>query len=125
MFTFDIKKISIFVCLLAIKQISANILGIDLGSNDFKMNILKPSRPFTMVENQQSRTKTSTGVAYKDDERIYGPDIIVTKSKKPHQSLNFIDKFLGQKFGSSRVSQYIDDHFIAYELVQDDERNER
>lgn len=83
--------------------------------------MLKPGRTFTMVENIQSKTKTPTGVAFKDDERLFGPETLIAKARFPKQSLNYIDRYLGEEFGSQPVQEYLQDHFVAYDVEEDGE----
>ena len=58
------KKIgSIFFLLLLAEQfnkVNNYLIGIDLGTEFFKATILRPAKPFTMMENIQSKTKTPT-----------------------------------------------------------------
>ena len=47
---------------------NAYMIGVDLGSEYFKICLIKPGKPFTIVENLQSKLKTPTAIALKDDE---------------------------------------------------------
>jgi molecular chaperone DnaK (HSP70) len=39
---------------------SANLIGFDLGSTFFKITLVKPGSPFSIVENYTSKRKTDT-----------------------------------------------------------------
>ena len=49
--------LSVF-CTLFAGQVSANVIGFDFGSNFFKIVLVKPGAPFTIVENVTSMRKT-------------------------------------------------------------------
>lgn len=117
-----IKEFIVLISFFASKIIANVALGIDIGSDHFKMNILKPGRPMLMVENLQSKTNTPTGVTFKDDERLYSFETLINKSKDGKQTLNFIDRFLGEKYKDESVENYIKEHFTAYETLEDDDR---
>jgi len=113
----------IILCCLVVSKLRANIiLGVDLGSDYFKMNILKPGKSFTMVENLQSKTKTPAGVTFKNNERLFGSESLINKAKNSKQTLNFIDRFLGEKYGSTKAEQYIKDNFVNYDMFEDENR---
>lgn len=117
-----LKRLIILCCLLVSKLRANIIFGVDLGSDFFKMSVLKPGRPFTMVENLQSKTNTHTAVGFKDDERLFGPETLIRKSRFPKQSLDFIDRFLGEKFGDQSIAEYMSAHFVDYDMEEDENR---
>lgn len=102
--------------------LNGTYIGVDLGSDFFKINMLKPGKTFTMVENIQSKTNTHSGMTLKDKERFIGPECLISKGKNPKQTLNFIDRFLGESYGDSKIDRYIKDHYIAYDLEEDQNR---
>lgn len=114
-------KTLIIFCFL-ISAFNATFIGVDLGSDFFKINMLKPGKTFTMVENIQSKTNTHAGVTLKDRERFIGPECLISKGKNPKQTLNFIDRFLGELYGNTKIDKYIKDHYIAYDLEEDSNR---
>lgn len=117
-----LKRFIIFLCLLVTRLRANIILGVDLGSDYFKMNLLKPGKSFTMVENLQSKTKTTAGVAFKDDERLYGSEALIRKQRFPKQALTYLDRFLGEEFGNEEVTEYMKRHYVSYDIEEDEER---
>ncbi len=115
----------IFLSVILIKLnflLADNILGIDLGSEYIKAAILRPNKPFTMVENIQSKTATSVGVGFKPDERLFGPDTLVYKARFPKQVVNYMDRYLVEKYGSEKIEKYIKDHFVSYDITENKDR---
>lgn len=48
-----------------------SVLGIDLGSEFFKISLVKPGMPLDIVLNIESKRKTATMVGYKDGEQLF------------------------------------------------------
>jgi hypoxia up-regulated 1 len=118
-FTLFIFTLVFFVQLYSVNNY---LIGIDLGSEFFKATMLRPGRPFTMVENLQSKTKTPTAVAFKDDERVFGADAMAKKPRLPKGVFTFFHEYLAKKYSSEEVKKFIDKFFVAYEMEEDLER---
>jgi hypoxia up-regulated 1 len=100
-------------------NIKSYLIGVDLGSEFFKATMLKPKHPFTMVENIQSKTKTPSAMAFKEDERTFGADAIAKKPKMPQFVLTFFNNYLEN---SESIKNHIDEAFISYNIIEDQER---
>jgi hypoxia up-regulated 1 len=111
-----------FIAIINLFDIKGYLVGVDLGSEFFKATMLRPGRPFTMVENIQSKTKTPTSVALKDDERVFGADATVKKPRLPKGVLTFFHEYLGKKHSSEEVKNFIERFFVAYDMEEDQER---
>ena len=59
------------------------MMGIDLGSEFFKVTVIKPGKPFMMMENLVSKTKTENALGLKGDEITYSYDALSKKAKSP------------------------------------------
>lgn len=120
------KKIGSLLFLILIAEqfykVNSNLIGIDLGTEFFKATILKPGKPFTMMENIQSKTKTPTAIAFKDDERVFGADAMMKKPRIPKQALTFFHDYLTKSLEEEEINKFINDFFIAYEFEEDSER---
>jgi molecular chaperone DnaK (HSP70) len=46
---------------------SANLIGFDLGNTFFKITIVKPGSPFSIVENTTSKRKTESMMTIAND----------------------------------------------------------
>jgi hypoxia up-regulated 1 len=116
------KLIDLLVFILQSYFTLSNIIGIDLGSEFFKITILQPGKTFTMVENLQSKTKTPFALAFKDDERFFGTDATVKRIKIPNQVFTFMHQYLGKKFNSEKINKFIEEYFVSYEMEEDENR---
>ena len=63
------------------KLVSPYMMGIDLGSEYFKVTVIKPGKPFMMMENLLSKTKTENALGLKEDEISYSYDALSKKEK--------------------------------------------
>ena len=63
--------------LCLIKLISSYMMGIDLGTEFFKVTVIKPGKPFMMLENLLSKTKTELSMGLKDDEITVDVNILI------------------------------------------------
>ena len=97
------------------------MMGIDLGSEFFKVTVIKPGKPFMMLENLLSKTKTEEAVSLKDDEIAYAYDALAKKAKAPANIFNFFSEFLGRRHNESFVKEYMEDFFQAYNISADNE----
>ena len=54
-----------FALLLALSVIaSANVIGIDIGTEYFKVSIIKPGVKLAIVENSHTKRKTPTAISF-------------------------------------------------------------
>jgi len=113
---------SALIFLLSIIRIKSNLLGIDFGTEYIKVSVLKPNSPFKMVENIQSKTKTPVSLAFKDEERLFGSDALGKKVRFPKQVFVYMHEFLGKKYDSVQVKQFMEHFFVSYETEEDQER---
>ena len=78
------SRFSLFFSLLIfsniIFHINSQMIGIDLGSEFFKVCITLPHQnKFHMVENLQSKIKTNTAIYLKNTDRIYESEVLNKK----------------------------------------------
>ena len=106
---------------LCIFQISSYMMGIDLGSEYFKVTVIKPGKPFMMLENLISKTKTELSVGLKDDEITYAYDALAKKAKAPSNIFNYFSEFLGRKYDDKFIKEYYDKFFMSYNISSDNE----
>ena len=69
------------------------MMGIDLGTEFFKVTVIKPGKPFMMLENLLSKTKTELAVGLKEDEITYAYDALAKKAKAPANIFNYFQNF--------------------------------
>ena len=114
-------KSSLLLILCLIKLISPYMMGIDLGTEFFKVTVIKPGKPFMMLENLLSKTKTELSVGLKDDEITYAYDSLAKKAKAPANIFNYFSEFLGRRHNDSFVKEYMEDFFQTYNITGDNE----
>lgn len=66
-----------------VSYVSANIVGLDFGSNYMKATLVKPGQPFSIVENTSGGRKTETMVTIGVENRLYGKDSFLEFAKYP------------------------------------------
>ena len=97
------------------------MMGIDLGSEYFKVTVIKPGKPFMMLENLITKTKTELSVGLKDDEITYAYDALAKKAKSPANIFNYFEEFLGRKHNESFVKEYMEKFYQSYNVTADNE----
>ena len=97
------------------------MMGIDLGSEFFKVTVIKPGKPFMMLENLLSKTKTELAMGLKDNEITYAYDSLSKKAKAPANIFNYFSEFLGRRHNESFVKEYMEDFFQSYNISADNE----
>ena len=101
------KKIStlflVSLVLLCSSQVSCNVIGFDFGSSFFKITLVKPGQPFTIVENTATKRKTETWITITEDERIFGADSFTESTKYPTTSYNQLHRFVGIEWNDDLI----------------------
>ena len=115
------KSYFLILLSLSIFQISSYMMGIDLGSEYFKVTVIKPGKPFMMLENLISKTKTELSVGLKDDEITYAYDALAKKAKSPANIFNYFEEFLGRKHNESFVKEYMEKFYQSYNITANNE----
>ena len=115
------KSYFLIILSLCVSQISSYMMGIDLGSEYFKVTVIKPGKPFMMLENLISKTKTELSVGLKDDEITYAYDSLAKKAKAPANIFNYFSEFLGRKHNESFVKEYMEKFYQSYNITADNE----
>lgn len=86
------------MCLLQTPYVSSNVIGFDLGSTFFKITLVKPGQPFSIVENFTSKRKTENSVTITNETRLFGVDSFTESSKFPYSTFSGLHQYLGQAF---------------------------
>ena len=74
---------------------SGNVIGFDLGTKFFKITLVKPGQPFSIVENTATKRKTESMVTITEDTRLFGADSYIESSKYPKNTFGGMHKYLG------------------------------
>lgn len=119
--TFQTKHLvlSIFAFALLLNLSLCNVIGFDFGSTFFKITLVKPGQPFTIVENTATKRKTETMLTLNpDDARIMGADSYMEQSKYPKTSFHSIHRFVGVKYEDAEP--IIKERYVMNEIKADD-----
>mgnify|MGYP002624381630 FL=1 len=125
-FFFHIKKSFIFIHLfifsILIYHANFQMIGIDMGSEFFKVCITLPHQnKFYMVENLQSKLKTHSAIFIKGTDRIYEAEAINKRIKNPKNSFTFLSSYLSLTKNSSNPEKYFEKYFYNYDYTFDNE----
>jgi hypoxia up-regulated 1 len=71
------------------------VLGIDFGSEFFKVSLISPGKSFMIIENTTTKRKTENVVAFANQERYYEADGGGKRLKNGKNTFVFLKKFLG------------------------------
>ena len=115
------KSYFLLFLFISISQTTCYMMGIDLGSEYFKVTVIKPGKPFMMLENLISKTKTELSVGLKDDEITYAYDALAKKVKAPANIFNYFSEYLGRKHDDLFVKEYMEKFYQSYNITADNE----
>ena len=115
------KSYFLLFLFLSISQTTCYMMGIDLGSEYFKVTVIKPGKPFMMLENLISKTKTELSVGLKDDEITYAYDALAKKVKAPANIFNYFSEYLDRKHDDLFVKEYMEKFYQSYNITADNE----
>ena len=115
------KSYFLLFLFLSISQTTCYMMGIDLGSEYFKVTVIKPGKPFMMLENLISKTKTELSVGLKDDEITYAYDALAKKVKAPANIFNYFSEYLGRKHDDLFVKEYMEKFYQSYNITANNE----
>ncbi|KAM9971905.1 hypothetical protein ACTFIW_011893 [Dictyostelium discoideum] len=98
------------------------VIGIDLGSQTFKVSLIKPGA-FETVLNEQSGRKTISSVGWFKDERLFSSDSFSVWARNPKQNYNLIQAFLGIKYKEGLVEEISNGLPLGFKVKNDTVRN--
>ena len=118
------EKFNLFILFLFynINYILNQTIGIDIGSEFFKVCIIFPGNKYRMVENLHSRIKTPNGIYMKGTDRLFENDVLDKRIKDSKSSFIFLNNYFGQKYNSSFIKNFTDFYFYNYDIEEDKER---
>ena len=106
---------------MALTVTQAIVIGFDFGSTFFKITLVKPGQPFSIVENTATKRKTETMLTLlSDDARIFGMDSFQEQSKYPKVSFQALHRFVGLRHDDPSLADVIRDRYIMNEIAEDD-----
>ncbi|XP_034943169.1 hypoxia up-regulated protein 1 [Chelonus insularis] len=123
----SVTVICLSIILIIISCFTGNINGVavmsvDLGSEWFKVAIVSPGIPMEIALNKESKRKTPTISAFRDDERLFGEDAQIVGVRFPKNSFQYILDLVGKSIDNPIVELYRK-RFPHYDIIPDEERN--
>lgn len=100
---------------------SLAVMSIDLGSEFIKIGLVKPGVPMEIVLNDESSRKSSTIVALRDGDRLFGTAAEATAVKVPKKAYWYLTQIIGKRFEDPQVDLYRK-RFPYYNIIKDEER---
>jgi len=104
-----------------IQCIQANVIGIDLGSQTFKVALIKTGS-FDIVLNEQSGRKTISSLGWFRNERVFSSDAFGLWARNPKQTYNLITPFLGTEYQDGYIEK-VGGGMLGYSVSNDTDRN--
>ena len=112
----------LFLYCILIYHANFQMIGIDMGSEFFKVCITLPHQnKFYMVENLQSKLKTHSAIFIKGTDRIYETEAINKRIKNPKNSFSFLSSYLSLTKNSLNPEKYFEKYFYNYDYTFDNE----
>ena len=108
------------LALLLVIGVQAQVIGFDFGSTFFKITLVKPGSPFSIVENTTSKRKTETMVTFGPENRLWGYDSFVAEGRYPKTTFSSVASFLGADYDEEFLKTLALDRFVLNEFVEDD-----
>ena len=108
------------ITMLFLSIVHCNLIGFDFGSSFFKITLVKPGSPFSIVENVSTKRKTETMLTIPvDDARIFGMDSFQEQSKHPRTSFHSLHRFIGVRHDDVALPDLIKDRYIMNGVTED------
>ncbi|XP_006821428.1 hypoxia up-regulated protein 1-like [Saccoglossus kowalevskii] len=98
------------------------VMSIDLGSDCYKMALVKPGVPMEIILNKESRRKTAVVVSLRDDERVFGDDALAIGVRYPKTTYVYLQDLLAKGIDNPVVQLY-KKRFPYHDIRQDPERD--
>jgi hypoxia up-regulated 1 len=104
---------SIIVLLLVISCLlpwiqAAAVIGIDFGSEWFKVALVKPGVPLDMVLNRESKRKTrSLATIHSEDQILFGTDSAAVSARFPTSTFDNLKSIIGKHYDSNEFKKYV------------------
>mmetsp|Transcript_25466 Transcript_25466/g.42935 ORF Transcript_25466/g.42935 Transcript_25466/m.42935 type:complete len:993 (+) Transcript_25466:61-3039(+) len=95
---------------------NANVIGIDLGSENMKVGLVSPGK-FDIVTNFQSKRKTPLSLTFYRGERMFGSDSTALMSRKPELTFNKLLRMLGKPHDHASVRVLNEKQYFPNKLV--------
>ena len=99
-------------------QTRAAVLGVDFGSEYYKISVISRQKAYEMVENLNSKTNTYSVLAFHDNARVFEYEAYQKSTKVPQNTFYLFNKFIGLGNDEKAWNQTADLHFDDYKRVK-------
>jgi len=98
----------------------ANVIGFDFGTTFFKITLVKPGQPFTIVENTSTQRKTHNQFSITEDSRIFGADSFLQSTRYSKNTFAQVATLLGMDYDEQTVEEMKKYNLIFNEFAADE-----
>lgn len=107
---------------MAASAVQGIVIGFDFGSTFFKITLVKPGQPFSIVENIATKRKTETMLTLPatDEGRIFGADSFQEQSKHIKTSFHNLHRFVGMRSDAVELPEILKERYIMNEIAEDE-----
>jgi hypoxia up-regulated 1 len=110
-------RIAIPLIVLSLAALSYGaVIGIDFGSEYFKVSMIAPGKSFVIVENMASKRKTNNAISFANNQRWYESNAMTKRLKFPQNTFVFTKKFLGALSNDEEVFKISRKYYEAYKI---------
>lgn len=109
-----------FIIAAFVAVTSANLIGFDLGSTFFKITIVKPGSPFSIVENTTSKRKTESMMTIGKETRLWSADSFSSAARYPQTTFANVGSYLGAQYDQSELALQRKDWSVMNEFIEDE-----
>jgi len=81
----------------------SGLIGIDLGSEFFKVSLIRPGKKLVIVENPQSKRMTNNMISITKNQRVFGDDAYNQYIKNPNSIITYMNNLLGVSSNSTDI----------------------
>ncbi|TPX67929.1 hypothetical protein SpCBS45565_g03451 [Spizellomyces sp. 'palustris'] len=103
---FALWGVGLFILAASLQPASASVIGIDYGTDWFKVSIVKPGIPLDIVLNAESKRKTPAIVLVRDGDRRYGSDAVSLATRFPQDTYGSLKNLLGKLYDDPIAEEY-------------------
>ncbi|KAI9223605.1 Hsp70 protein-domain-containing protein [Blastocladiella britannica] len=96
----------LLLCLASVAHASTPVIGIDYGSEWFKVALVRPGKALDVVLNRESKRKTHSLLTLRTDERFFGSDAAALAPRFPTTTFVNLKSLMGQNASSDVAAAY-------------------
>ena len=99
---------------------NANVIGFDFGTTFFKITLVKPGSPFSIVENLTSKRKTESMMSFGAEQRLFSADSIANHGRYLNNTFTDVASYIGMEFNADVLAKLRQEKIILNNFVEDE-----